>query len=187
MIDDLHKDGRLRPREDVEREMRDALEQQRRDAQGWDDIRRVESERRRRTEPIGIALEGSHTQAQVHALRNVNAVLQKELDATRAELKEGERRSSDAETLARAVAQLTVELEGMARYVSKLGSSVTSLMDAKAQFSEEDVELIKAHVRHPGALEAARLRETIRCALLAVKAGADDAAIKMLEESDAKR
>jgi predicted nucleic acid-binding Zn-ribbon protein len=139
-----------------------------------------------RPRPIGIALEGADTPGQVQALRNVNAVLQRELDATRSELAKEEDRQSDTEHLARAVAQLTVEVEGLARHASLLGNAVASLMDAKAQFSEEDIALIKMHVRHPGALEAARLRETIRCALLAITDGAFEAAKSILGGADAK-
>jgi hypothetical protein len=91
----------------------------------------------------------------------------------------------DIDTLSRAVATLTVELEGLARHVTTLGSAVASLMDAKAQFGEEDVAAIKAHVRHPGALEAARLRETIRCALLVLDIDRV-ASRRILEGGDAK-
>ncbi len=93
---------------------------------------------------------------------------------------------SGTEYLARTVAALTLELEHLLHHTGLLGNAVASLMDAKAQFSDEDVALIKAHVRHPGAIEAARLRETIRCTLVALKAGAVSAAQDILEELDAK-
>lgn len=75
----------------------------------------------------------------------------------------------DATTLANAMAGLSQEVEAMARYVGRLDDLVRSLLDSKSPFSEDDIAAIKAHVRHPGALEAAKLRETIRCALEALK------------------
>lgn len=128
-----------------------------------------------------------------NSIRNQNREMRDALERQLAMAKEGALNTapypasgSDTEHLARTVAALTLELEHLLHHTGLLGSAVASLMDAKAQFSEEDVELIKAHVRHPGALEAARLRETIRCALVALKAGAVSAAQDILEELDAK-
>jgi len=88
----------------------------------------------------------------------------------------------DTAMLANALARMSHEVEGVARAVSRLDELVRVLLETKAPFTEDDIIAIKAHVRHPGALEAARLRETIRCAVLAVKAGADDAALAILGE-----
>lgn len=88
--------------------------------------------------------------------------------------------------MAQDVAALARELEGLARHVGELGRQVEALTTAHGRFDEEDIDLIKAHVRHPGALEAAKLRETIRCALLAVRNGHMTVAAEILGASDAK-
>jgi regulator of sirC expression with transglutaminase-like and TPR domain len=75
------------------------------------------------------------------ALRNVNAVMQAELDSSI-------RREHELEGELAAAEQLIAQLQN--------------------PFTVEDVELIKAHVRHPGALEAAKLKERIACARIAL-------------------
>lgn len=77
----------------------------------------------------------------------------------------------DATTLANAMAGLSQEVEAMARHVGRLDELVRSLLDSKAPFTDDDVAAIKAHVRHPGALEAAKLRETVRCLRIAADNG----------------
>ncbi len=74
---------------------------------------------------------------------------------------------ADAATLVSAVAGLSQEVEAMARQMGRLDELVRSLLDSKAPFTDDDVAAIKAHVRHPGALEAAKLRETVRCLRIA--------------------
>ena len=77
----------------------------------------------------------------------------------------------DATTLANAMAGLSQEVEAMARHVGRLDELARSLLDNKAPFTDDDVAAIKAHVRHPGALEAAKLRETVRCLRIAADNG----------------
>lgn len=66
------------------------------------------------------------------------------------------------EALAHVTAELCRELAGFSRYCARLEQRLDGLEAAQRTFSAEDIELIKAHVRHPGALEAAKLRERLR-------------------------
>lgn len=92
----------------------------------------------------------------------------------------------DAAALANAVAVLSQEVEAMARHMGRIDELVRSLLDSKSPFTDEDVAAIKAHVRHPGALEAAKLREMVRCAKLAAEQGSWLLVKGILEAFDAK-
>ena len=56
-----------------------------------------------------------------------------------------------------------------------LAERITALEDVTRLFSwtPEDIDLIKQHVRHPGALEAAKLKERIRAAVALLNTGHD--------------
>lgn len=93
----------------------------------------------------------------------------------------------DAAALANAVAGMSQEVGAMARHMGRIDELVRSLLDSKSPFTDDDVAAIKAHVRHPGALEAAKLRETIRCALEALKLEQLGVAENILGGADAKQ
>jgi hypothetical protein len=139
------------------------------------------------TERLGTKiLQGESALAeQKSALRNVNIALQSELDAMRAndgakmrELEErvselASRQKEDDDGLLHALA---VEMVGLAERIEALEATAQSL-----SFTPEDVDLIKQHVRHPGALEAAKLRARIQAALVALDQNVPALARRILE------
>jgi hypothetical protein len=62
-----------------------------------------------------------------------------------------------------------------------VGIDLLETLQSAGPYSAEDHELIKAHVRHPGALEAAKLKERIRCAVEAIESGYPGGALSILK------
>ena len=69
-------------------------------------------------------------------------------------------------------------------YISQLEDAVKRHSE-NAMFDEETVELIKAHVRHPGAIEAAVLKERIRCALACLTDSAHADVVRLVLSGEA--
>lgn len=84
------------------------------------------------------------------------------------------------DVLARGIAELSREVERFTNRCEQVAAQCEALVNVGMVFSEEDIVLIKSHVRHPGALDAAKLRERIRCACVVLEKPFETATLKQV-------
>lgn len=84
------------------------------------------------------------------------------------ELEESCARLRAVESVGRRTVSGEAELEFAARIAAQEALEGLTEELGKNAFTDEDIRLIREHVRHPGALEAAKMKERIACALVAL-------------------